>query len=82
MGIQKRRKMTSGMSCTIETAKIVKLEDIAISRRAKFSPIVDEIIGLGIQKYDELEDERRFRKDLDDARELDRIKKASIGAGR
>ena len=62
------------MSATIETVKIVKLEDIAASQKTKFSTILDEIVGLGISEYERIEDERTFARDLKEIKREDEIR--------
>ena len=52
MGIEKRRKMKVVLNASVDARIVVKLEDIAISRRAKISPIVQEILELGIKYYE------------------------------
>ena len=68
--------MKSGLSVSIETKTLVKVQDIAIERRAKLSPIVQEILELGTQEYEKREDDRRYESDLKAAKEIERIKGA------
>lgn len=53
MGFVKQRKaLKVGVNWSIDARIVVKLEDIAISRKAKLSPIVQEILELGIESYE------------------------------
>lgn len=78
MAILKRRALKVGLSATIDLEHMRKLEDISITRRAKLSPIVNEIIGLGLEKYDLDQDARSFRRDLEDAKEIERLRNAKV----
>ena len=46
------------MNWSIDARTVVKLEDIAINRKAKLSPIVQEILDLGIEYYEREETKR------------------------
>lgn len=71
-----------GLSATVDLEHLRKLEDIAITRRAKLSPIVNEIIGLGLEYYESKIDEHKFRQDLEAAKELERIKQTTMGGSK
>lgn len=79
MGIHQRRSLKVGLSATIDLDHMRKLEDISITRRAKLSPIVNEVIGLGLEEYDKRIDAVKFKQDLEAAKELERIRKAAMG---
>lgn len=49
---KKRTIVKVGVNWSVDARIVVKLEDIAISRKAKLSPIVQEILELGIQSYE------------------------------
>ena len=76
MSIRQRRQMKAGLSATVDLEVLRQVEDITITRRAKLSPIVNEILILGIQKYEEKSEAERFKKDLEDAKEIARLKAA------
>ena len=68
--------MKCGLSATIDLDYMRKLEDITITRRAKLSPVVNEIIGLGLDKYDELE----FTEDLKSVKREETLRNRVLAA--
>lgn len=66
--VKKRTAVKVGVNWSIDARIVVKLEEIAISRKAKLSPIVQEILDLGIQSY-EVAETKQILEDLkrDDA---------------
>lgn len=74
--------MKSGLNASVDARIIVKLEDFAISRRAKFSPIVQEVLELGIEEYERREEERKFRTDLQAVKDAEALKKTTLEVGK
>ena len=56
--VKNRTTVKVGVNWSIDARIVVKLEDIAISRKAKLSPIVQEVLSLGIQSYEVAETKR------------------------
>lgn len=73
MGFVKQRRVTKcGLNVTVDLEVFVKLDAISVERRAKLSPIVNEILKLGLKKYDD----EKFVEDLKAVKEDDlRIRK-------
>ena len=61
MATYERRVRKGGLSATVDLAHLNKLDDITIARRSKFSPIVNEILGLGLEYYELKETQRMCR---------------------
>ena len=61
--VKKRTQHKVGVNWSVDARVVVKLEDLAISRKAKISLIVQEVLERGIYSY-EVDETKRIVGDL------------------
>jgi len=74
MSLKNRMRTKVSLSASVDARIIVKLEDIAIEQRRKFSPVVQDILDLGLSSYEEQKESREFKRDLEDAKAIEKVR--------
>ena len=77
MSLKNRLRTKVGLSASIDARIIVKLEDIAIDQRRKFSPVVQDILELGLSSYEENKETREFKRDLEDVKAIEKVREVA-----